>query len=919
MRFTFAGALGPRVVVVGICVSGFVRVAAAATIFVTVPDQRIAEGPGCSLQEAIYSAVLHDSLDGGAHGVAIDATDPDHFIATGCAMGTGNDTIVLPTKGSLKMDHVLDGDAHNPYGPTATPIILSTITIEGNGATLEWIGDDAVRAFAVGTASIATPHGTAAGTGNLTLRNVDVKGFHVKGGDGGGGAGGGMGAGGAIYVQAGQLLVESSTFDGNRAVGGNGTVGGSGGGGGIGGNGGNSPGDDGGGGGGGAKGDGGNGGQSSDRNAGAGGGGGGTVFSGGTGSLNGNDVGGAPGLYCGGSGGSVCADGHDAQCSGGGGGGAPFDVRGGLCDMADREGGKGQYGGGGGGGYDAAGSGGFGGGGGAGKSGGDGGFGGGGGSTGAGEGQKVGKGGLFGGGGGFSAGGGGAALGGAIFSDGALVTVRNSTFTNNTVSAGKGSGFSSANGSDAGAAIFARNGTLRVVDTTISGNHGTSSGGGIMIVADAAAATFALDDTLLANNGPNECLVGAGVTSDGAGNLVLGTGGVGSFSGCPGIVVTTDPHVQPLADNGGPTPTMAIPLRSSAMSAAESTTSLTTDQRGAARPQGGGFDIGAFEVCRRKLGQLLMPAPCGEFTNGGPGITESLTIQVSPAASGSTGPAAGQYDEPLNSVVVLTATAHEGYAFGSWTGNVTDPTSATTTVVMSQPQTVTANFVLEETGFVPPDKATAKCEDRVGSLLAKLSAAIVRCHVGAGDAAAKGKPIDEEACEQAARAAYDLASAKLKGCPGCLDVTARATLANDVETALDQHGGEIQCAGSVAIGGDDRGFVPPTKNARKCEDAAAKDYAKLLGCIARCHAQAADRELKGTTFDEEACEKADPKKSCRAKYDAAAAHLLRPSPPTCPVCLRAAQQAKIGDEAERDVDGLRGDVYCAGTQLLVND
>src|SRR6185369_94818 len=266
---------------------------------------------------------------------------------------------------------------------------------------------------------------------------------------------------------------------------------------------------------------------------------------------------------------------------------SPDRVREGLgCDQVDRDAGNGQYGGGGGGLFDA-GSGGFGGGGGAGKSGGDGGFGGGGGSTGAGEGQKTGKAGLFGGAGGFTAGGGGAALGGAIFSDDALVTIRNSTFTDNSVSGGTSKGFESTNGSDAGAAIFARNGTLRIVDATISGNHATATGGGIVITADGAAATFSLDDTLLANNGPNECLVGAGVASDGAGNLVLGTGGTGTFDGCPGIVVTTDPQVQPLADNSGPTLTMAIPFHSSAMSTAESTTSLATDQRGAARPQAG--------------------------------------------------------------------------------------------------------------------------------------------------------------------------------------------------------------------------------------------------------------------------------------------------------------------------------------------
>ena len=57
--------------------------ASGATIFVTSLNQKIG-GPGtggCSLQEAIYSSVLHDTFDG-THGLAIDETDPDHFITT---------------------------------------------------------------------------------------------------------------------------------------------------------------------------------------------------------------------------------------------------------------------------------------------------------------------------------------------------------------------------------------------------------------------------------------------------------------------------------------------------------------------------------------------------------------------------------------------------------------------------------------------------------------------------------------------------------------------------------------------------------------------------------------------------------------------------------------------------------------------
>jgi len=191
------------------------RATSGATIYVTTLQQKISESGGCSLQEAVYSSNFHANI-------AIDATDPDHFITTQCVAGTGNDTIVLPTSGVFNLSTYLDGDAYNPYGPTATPIIFSNITIEGHGATLEWTGSGKVRLFAVGPATISTPNGTASGTGSLTLRNVYVKGFHVKGGDGVSGGGGGMGAGGVVYLQTGTLIVENSTFDSNAARGGNG-------------------------------------------------------------------------------------------------------------------------------------------------------------------------------------------------------------------------------------------------------------------------------------------------------------------------------------------------------------------------------------------------------------------------------------------------------------------------------------------------------------------------------------------------------------------------------------------------------------------------------------------------------------------------------------------------------------------------
>jgi len=191
------------------------RNASGATIYVNTTTQKIS-GPGtggCSLQEAIYTSNPHFSMDG-VHGVAIVQTDPDVFITTDCNAGTGNDTIVLPANGIFQFSTITDGDAYNYSGLTATPLIISTITIQGNGATLQWTGTGSSRLFAIGAdpaGGVQTPHGPVSGVGFLNLLHVYIKGFHIKRGDGsrdggglpsasngpaGGGGGGARGIGG---------------------------------------------------------------------------------------------------------------------------------------------------------------------------------------------------------------------------------------------------------------------------------------------------------------------------------------------------------------------------------------------------------------------------------------------------------------------------------------------------------------------------------------------------------------------------------------------------------------------------------------------------------------------------------------------------------------------------------------------------
>jgi len=101
------------------------------------------------------------------------------------------------------------------------------------------------------------------------------------------------------------------------------------------------------------------------------------------------------------------------------------------------------------------------------------------------------------------------------------------------------------------------------------------------------------------------------------------------------------------------------------------------------------------------------PTPTPEETpTPGPG-TYTLTIGASPVAGGTTTPATGgSYASGLT--VNISATANACYQFVSWTGDVASTFSASTTVVMDQNQTVTANFayICGGGGYFPPPEET---------------------------------------------------------------------------------------------------------------------------------------------------------------------------------------------------------------------
>jgi CSLREA domain-containing protein len=232
--------------------------------------------------------------------------------------------------------------------------------------------------------------------------------------------------------------------------------------------------------------------------------------------------------------------------------------------------------------------------------------------------------------------------GGGIYSDGAPLEVTNSTFTNNNA------GFKG--GGESGGGIFHSLGTLEVTNSTFTNNGAGSEGGGILIFGAQATVTNStfsensaarggglynynqggtlevtnstfsensafevggggitnvdgtakLRNTIVANSTGGNCAVlDNGTITDGGYNIEDGTSC--GFSEQQDSLPNTNPFLaDQLANNGGPTQTIALQPTSPATNAIPPSvngcgTEIKTDQRGVSRPQGSGCDIGAYE------------------------------------------------------------------------------------------------------------------------------------------------------------------------------------------------------------------------------------------------------------------------------------------------------------------------------------
>jgi CSLREA domain-containing protein len=180
--------------------------------------------------------------------------------------------------------------------------------------------------------------------------------------------------------------------------------------------------------------------------------------------------------------------------------------------------------------------------------------------------------------------------GGGIKNSGSTLTGNNTTISGNTTTSGRGGGinnFGVYGPYTAGIAILN--------NVTIANNSAPDAGG------IANGGTLKLKNSLIAGNSPGSAPDCSGTLASQGYNLLGNSAGCGGLTdGVSGdrvgsAVHPLDPKLGPLQDYGGATFTRALQSDSPAIDAGSPAACAATDQRGVARPQGMGCDIGAYE------------------------------------------------------------------------------------------------------------------------------------------------------------------------------------------------------------------------------------------------------------------------------------------------------------------------------------
>ncbi len=179
--------------------------------------------------------------------------------------------------------------------------------------------------------------------------------------------------------------------------------------------------------------------------------------------------------------------------------------------------------------------------------------------------------------------------GGGIYSEIGTVNISNSTIANNQAGG-------------AGGGVISYQGGATITNSTIVGNSAGTLGSGVYVFLG----TLTMNNTLIAGNtGANRDCDGA---ASGSNNLIQDSANAcGLSDGVDGNIIGGNPNLAALAENGGPTQTIALQFPSDAIDAGDNTICANApinnlDQRGETRPKDGNgdasliCDIGAYEL-----------------------------------------------------------------------------------------------------------------------------------------------------------------------------------------------------------------------------------------------------------------------------------------------------------------------------------
>ncbi len=321
---------------------------------------------------------------------------------------------------------------------------------------------------------------------------------------------------------------------------------------------------------------------------------------------------------------------------------------------------------------------------------------------------------------------------------------------------------------DAGGGIWA-NGTLRLNDSTVSGNWGGSSGGifigsnmylttenatiannfgnevGGIAIQDASA-YVRLRNTILANNAST-----AGQAADCSGTIDVSDHSIiGDAAGCTvasgdGNQLNVDPKMS-LFPAGAPGYHTLLP-GSPAIDAGNPATCLATDQRGMLRPQGAACDIGAYEYVTPVGSAASFGYGSGSRPKAVPHVqiplaayvVDSLGSGVSGVSVTFTAPSSGPGGTFLDTGTSSTtlSTDESGLAVAAFDPNAQIGPASITATATGLPGTVTFSVTTAAWFVATTGDDTAACNSPTAPCLS-LSGALAKASSGDGILVASG-------------------------------------------------------------------------------------------------------------------------------------------------------------------------------------